>query len=117
MQPFGHNKRGPEIEGGCCSPFGEAESPSDTMWPGPRPTSVPSGILILDPSNRLVTIQSPTSQTGQTGQDNSPIACGEPFYKRSPKNGPLAAVSQRAAEYFTKECSDVFRCGAECNVM
>jgi len=25
---------------------GEAGSPSNTMWPGPRPTSVPSGILI-----------------------------------------------------------------------
>ena len=25
---------------------GEAQSPSNTMWPGPMPTSVPSGILI-----------------------------------------------------------------------
>jgi len=25
---------------------GEAGSPSNTMWPGPRPTSVPTGILI-----------------------------------------------------------------------
>ena len=31
--------------GGCCAPFaGGAGSPSNTMWPGPRSTSVPSGI-------------------------------------------------------------------------
>jgi len=33
--------------GGCCAPFrGGAGSPSNTISPGPRPTSVPSGILI-----------------------------------------------------------------------
>jgi len=26
--------------------LGTAGSPSNTMWPGPRPASVPSGILI-----------------------------------------------------------------------
>ena len=26
-------------------------------------------------------------QTGQTSTDNGPIACGKPFYKRSPKRG------------------------------
>ena len=31
---------------GGCAPFGGAESPCNTMWPGPRPTFVPSGILI-----------------------------------------------------------------------
>jgi len=32
---------------GCCAPFGGgAGSPSKTMWPGPRSTFVPSGILI-----------------------------------------------------------------------
>jgi len=38
---------GPKLEG-CCvpSPFwGRAGSPSNTMWPGPRPTSIPSGIV------------------------------------------------------------------------
>ena len=33
----------------CCAPFsaaGGARSPSNTMWPGPRPTSTPSGVLI-----------------------------------------------------------------------
>jgi len=32
--------------GGCVPFFGGAASPSNTMLPGPRPTSVPSGILI-----------------------------------------------------------------------
>ena len=33
--------------GGCCALFrGWAGSPSNTMWPGPRPTSILSGILI-----------------------------------------------------------------------
>jgi len=32
--------------GECCATFGGDESPSNTMLPGPRPTSVPSGILI-----------------------------------------------------------------------
>ena len=32
---------------GCCAlSVGEAGSQSDTMWPGPRPTSISSGILI-----------------------------------------------------------------------
>ena len=31
---------------GGSAPLGGAGSPSNTMWPGPRPTSVPSGILI-----------------------------------------------------------------------
>ena len=31
----------------CCAPFlGGAGSPSNTMSPGPRPTSMPSGIYI-----------------------------------------------------------------------
>ena len=46
-RPFGHNTHGPKIRGEVC-PFGrgKAMSPSNTMWPGPRPTSLPSGILI-----------------------------------------------------------------------
>ena len=31
---------------GLCPLWGEARSPCNTMWPGPRPTFVPSGILI-----------------------------------------------------------------------
>jgi len=35
----------------CCAPFciGGARSPSNTMWPGPMPTTVPSGVLIHPP--------------------------------------------------------------------
>ena len=40
MQPFGRNRYGPKIRGGG------AGSPPNTMWPGPRPTCVPSFILI-----------------------------------------------------------------------
>jgi len=37
---------GPKI-GDCCALFrGAAVSPSSTMWLGPRPTSIPSDILI-----------------------------------------------------------------------
>ena len=31
---------------GSCAPFGGTESPSNTMLPRPRPTFIPSGILI-----------------------------------------------------------------------
>ena len=56
IQPFGHNRHGPWFIrcirklrkcGGCCALFrGGVGSPSNTMWPGLRPTSVLSGILI-----------------------------------------------------------------------
>jgi len=45
IQPFGHNSHGLKI-GGCAPLKGAAGSPSNTMWPGPRPTSITSGILI-----------------------------------------------------------------------
>jgi len=41
--PFGHNRHLPKIVGLC--PFGGG-SPSNTMWPGPRPTSTSSGVMI-----------------------------------------------------------------------
>jgi len=45
---------------GCCAPFGRgAGSPSNTMWPVPRPTSVPNGILI----HKTVWSNTPMSQT------------------------------------------------------
>jgi len=44
--------------GGCCAPFrGGAGYPSNTMSPGPRPTSIPA-----------VWPHTPTLQTGKTGQ-------------------------------------------------
>ena len=46
MGDRGHNRHGPKRRG-CCTHFaGEAGSPSNTMWPGPRSTSVPSGVFI-----------------------------------------------------------------------
>jgi len=45
---------------------GRAGSPSNTMLPGPRPTSVPSGILNPNLSYRLAPIHQCYRQTGQT---------------------------------------------------
>ena len=47
MQPFGHNRCGPKIGWELC-PFrgGGAGSSSNTMWPGLRPSCMPSFILI-----------------------------------------------------------------------
>ena len=49
IQAFGHNTHGRrKVGGGCCALFSVrgAGSPSNTMSLGPRPTSLPSGILI-----------------------------------------------------------------------
>jgi len=48
IQPFGHNKHGPKIWRGAPPTIGagRAESPSNTKSPGPRPSSIPSDILI-----------------------------------------------------------------------
>ena len=46
IQPSGHNSHGPKM-GELCPIFGEGSwSPSETMWPGLRPTRMPSFILI-----------------------------------------------------------------------
>jgi len=50
--------------GGCAPLGGGAGSPSNTMWPGPRPTCVPSFVLI----RRTVWPQC-TNVTDRTGQD------------------------------------------------
>jgi len=47
----GHNRHGPK-RGSCCAPFAGAGTPSSTMWPGPRSTSVPSGVFIHPGHNR-----------------------------------------------------------------
>jgi len=47
IQPFRHNRHGPKSVGLLCPfPWGRTRSPSNTMWPGPRPTSVLSRILV-----------------------------------------------------------------------
>jgi len=53
----------------------------NTKSPGPRPTSVPSGIF--------------TDRHADTHTDNGSIASGKPFYKWSPKNHPLASFSAK----------------------
>ena len=45
-RPFGHNRHGPKVGRGCCGGWVPTGSPSNTMWSGPRPTSLPSGIFI-----------------------------------------------------------------------
>jgi len=42
---FGYNRHGPKIGVGCVPFLGDG-SLSNTMWPGPRPISVVSGLLI-----------------------------------------------------------------------
>ena len=63
MQPFGRNRYGPKIGG--LYPFrgGGARSPPNTMWSGPRPTCVPSFILI-----RPTVWPQCTNVTDRTGQ-------------------------------------------------
>ena len=64
--------------------MGKLGPPSNTMWPGTRPTSVPSE-WHLDPSNRLATIYECYRQDRQTDRlHNGRIALSESFYKRSP---------------------------------
>jgi len=57
------------VWGGCCAPFHGrvAASPFNTMWPGTRPTSVPSGILIYP------TVWPPYTNVTDR-QDNGPVA-------------------------------------------
>jgi len=45
IQPFGHDRYGLKM-GGVPLLGGGAGSPSNTMWPVPRPTSMPSFVLI-----------------------------------------------------------------------
>jgi len=48
MQPFGHNRNGPQLGRGLCPLLGEGRvgSTANTKSPGLRPSSIPSGILI-----------------------------------------------------------------------
>ena len=104
MQPFGHNRYGPKI-GGLLCPFGggEAGFPSNTMWPGPRPTCMPSFVMIHStvwPQYTNVTDR----------QDNDPIAQGEPFYKRSPKKHDTQGHSHRQGEVRCRSSGTRRRC-------
>ena len=111
-----------------------AGSPSNTMWPGPKPIFMTSFMLIHaaispqetwaenwglrpfggrgagSPSNTMWPVRglpacqvssssvqpfghsARTSRTGQTGQDNGPIAYGKLFYKQSSKNVCICCI-------------------------
>jgi len=69
--------------GGLCTfLWGGAGSPSNTILPGSRPTSVPSGILI----HPTVWPQYSNVTDRTDRYDNSPIVYSKPFYKWLPKN-------------------------------
>ena len=66
IQPFAHNRHGPKIGGSAPFWGAAAGSPSETTWPGPRPTCVPTFILI-----RLTVWPQHTNITDRTDrQDN-----------------------------------------------
>ena len=46
MGDRGHNRHGPKRRGAAVSLSQIARNPSNTKWPGPRSTSVPSGVFI-----------------------------------------------------------------------
>jgi len=51
---------------GLCH-FAGTRSPYSTIWPGPRPTSIPSGSLSIQPFGR----NTPTSQTDRTDRQRT----------------------------------------------
>jgi len=57
----GHNRHDPKIG---AVPLSAGRTPSNTMWPGQRPTSIPSGILNLDLSSHLATIETSAKSGG-----------------------------------------------------
>jgi len=64
------------------------------MWPGPRPTSMPSFLLIRSTTWPQQAYTNVTEKTGQTDvQDNGLIAWGKPIYKR------FAQKSFKRADY------------------
>jgi len=46
MGDRGHNRHGPKRGGAAVALSRRAATPSNTMWPGPRSTSVPSGVFV-----------------------------------------------------------------------
>jgi len=64
IQPFGHNRYGPKIRD---YPLwgGAAGSPSNTIWPGSRPTCMPS-LILIHPSVWPQYTNVTDRQTGQT---------------------------------------------------
>jgi len=70
IQSFVHNRHEPKIEGLCPCPLG-GWVPSNTMWQGLRPTSMPSFILIhptVWPQYTNVTDRTDRQRSDNTGQ-------------------------------------------------
>ena len=76
----GHNRHDPKIG---AVPLSAGRTPSNTMWPGQRPTSIPSGILNLDLSSHLATIET-SAKSGGWG-----VLCPLLGGARSPSNTML----------------------------
>ena len=79
--------------GGCCAPFhGGAGSPSNTVWPGPRPASIPSGILI----NLTVWPQytNVTDRTDRQRSDSIGRTVLQTVAQKSPINRHLGNIAQ-----------------------
>ena len=92
MQPFGRNRYGPKLEGAVPLWEGGAGSPSNTMWPGPRPTCMPSFILIRPTVwSQSINVTDRTDRTGQTDRQTG---------QRSDSIGltVLQTVCQKSAE-------------------
>jgi len=49
MGDRGHNRHAPKKGEGCCALFAGELGPPLSQWPGPRSTSVPSGVFIHPP--------------------------------------------------------------------
>jgi len=84
---------------------GGAGFPHNTMWPGPRSTYMQSFILIHP------TVWPQYTNVTDRQTDNSPIAWGEPFYKRSPKNQSCSVsleVRRVAIQSQDNQCDDKF---------
>ena len=111
MQPFARNRYGPKLGG---VPLWVRGSPSNTMWPGSRPTCVPSFILIRPtvwPQWTNVTDRQDRQTDRRTRQRRCPIAYGEPFYKRSPKKTHCDTISGRSVAdgVGLHQCHDICR--------
>jgi len=72
MQPFGRNRYGQKTGGLCPFGGGGAGSPFNSMWPGPRPTCMPSFILSR-PTVWLQYTNVTDNRTDRTGQRSDRI--------------------------------------------
>jgi len=91
-QPFGHNRRWPK-SGGCCAPLEGRWVQSNTVRPGPRPTSVPSSILI----HPNIWPQYPNVTDRQTDRTTVPLHGVNRFTNGRPKTCQLLLITNGKA--------------------